>query len=54
MEKAEYAKSDAPKLMPSKTKANAFTGCVRATNCGKDNIVIISSTLATYKQMKMY
>ena len=32
MEQAEYAKSDAPKLTPSKTKAKAFIGWVAATN----------------------
>ncbi|KAG5577749.1 hypothetical protein H5410_057883 [Solanum commersonii] len=30
---AEYAKSDAPKFTPSKTKARALIGCVAATNC---------------------
>jgi len=32
MEKAEYAKSDAPKLTPSNTKAKQFRGWVSATN----------------------
>jgi hypothetical protein len=32
MEYEEYAKSDAPKFTPSKTKASALMGCVPATN----------------------
>ena len=42
-EYAEYAKSDAPKFTPSKTKANEFIGCVAATNCwiGRGKFVLI-------------
>lgn len=32
MEYAVYAKSDAPKLIPSKTNAKELSGCVAATN----------------------
>lgn len=32
MEYAVYAKSDAPKFIPSKTNAKELSGCVAATN----------------------
>ena len=36
-EKAEYAKSDAPKLTPSKTNAKELMGWVAATNWKRGN-----------------
>ncbi len=38
-EYAEYAKSDAPKFTPSKTKANELIGCVASTNWCINSII---------------
>ena len=52
MEYAVYAKSDAPKFTPSKTKAKQLIGWVAAINCSRKPKIRVKNELKKSKHKK--